>query len=201
MFISRGVLCGVPAPRPLYNLPRLLASANAPVIITEGEKKADVVPTLFPGYVGTTSMGGAHAAEKSDWVSLAGRDTVVWPDNDEPGRQYAEDVAELVMRAGARSLTIVDIPNHWPEGWDLADPLPEGIEKEMLYELLRSARFSGQPAYVSFGSYRMDQRGLFWLPDDSSKEQIWLAGSFEVLAHTRDTSGYAWGKLLRWRRP
>jgi hypothetical protein len=31
--------CGVPAPRPLYNLPQLLASPNAPVIITEGERQ------------------------------------------------------------------------------------------------------------------------------------------------------------------
>jgi putative DNA primase/helicase len=55
---------GIPAPRPLYGLPELLASPRAPVIVTEGEKKADVVPTLFPGYFGTTSMGGARAAKK-----------------------------------------------------------------------------------------------------------------------------------------
>src|SRR5205085_534852 len=79
--------CGVPAPRPLYNLPQLLASPDAPVIITEGERKADAVPGLFHGYVGTTSMGGARAAKKSDWESLAGRDLVIWPDHDEPGRQ------------------------------------------------------------------------------------------------------------------
>src|SRR5689334_24540003 len=76
--------CGLPAPRPLYNLPRLLASPDAPVIITEGEKKADLVPMLLRGYVGTTSMGGARAAKKSDWGSLAGRKVVIWPDNDEP---------------------------------------------------------------------------------------------------------------------
>src|SRR5712691_7490119 len=53
----------LPAPRPLYRLPELIANPDAPVIVTEGEKKADVVPSLFPGYLGTTSMGGAGAAK------------------------------------------------------------------------------------------------------------------------------------------
>jgi hypothetical protein len=92
--------CGVPAPRPLYNLPRLLASPDAPVIITEDEKKADLVPTLFVGYVGITSMGGARAAKKSDWGSLSSRNVVIWPDNDEAGRQHADDVAKLATKAG-----------------------------------------------------------------------------------------------------
>ena len=85
---------------------------------------------LFHGYVGTTSMGGARAAKKSDWESLAGRDPVIWPDHDEPGRQYAEDVAALAMRGGAASVRIVDIPKDWPDGWDLADPLPDGVGME-----------------------------------------------------------------------
>jgi putative DNA primase/helicase len=191
--------CGVPSPRPLYNLPRLLASADAPVIITEGEKKADVVDALFPGYIGITSMGGAHAAKKSDWVFLAGRNVVIWPDNDGPGREYAEDVAALATTAGAAFVAIVDVPKDWPEGWDLANPLPEGVGTQALYELLRSAALWATRAYVSFGSYRMDESGLFWMSDDDETEPIWLSGPFEVLAHTRDTTGHAWGKLLRWR--
>jgi putative DNA primase/helicase len=45
----------------------------------------------------------------------------------------------------------------------------------------------------------MDERGLFWASDDPKTEPIWLSEPFEVLAHTRDATGYAWGKLLRWR--
>jgi hypothetical protein len=60
--------CGLPSPRPLYSLPQLVASMDATVIVTEGEKKSDAVASLFPGYIGTTSMGGAHAAKKSDWA-------------------------------------------------------------------------------------------------------------------------------------
>ncbi len=86
----------LPAPRPLYRLPELIASPGAPVIVTEGEKKADLVPNLFPGHVGTTSMGGAGASKLSDWTPVAGRNVIIWPDHDEPGRRYAQDVAALV---------------------------------------------------------------------------------------------------------
>lgn len=64
----------------------------------------------------------------------------IWPDHDEPGRAYAEDVARLVTAAGAATVAIVTVPSEWPEGWDLADPLPEGVRLEMLAELLRSAK-------------------------------------------------------------
>jgi putative DNA primase/helicase len=197
--------CGVPAPRPLYNLPQLLASPDAPVIITEGENKADAVPRLFSGYLGTTSMGGASAAKKSDWESLAGRDPVIWPDNDEPGQQYAQDVAALAVTEGAASVAIVSVPKDWPEGWDLADPLPDGVGPETLVVLLRSAKpwmkpaREPEPAYVSFGNYHMTAAGLFVERDGSEEPSIWLSAPFEVLAHTRDAFGYAWGKLLRWR--
>jgi hypothetical protein len=129
----------LPAPRPLYRLPELLAAAEAPVIVTEGEKKADVVPVLFLGHVGTTSMGGAKAAKKSDWATLAGHPVIIWPDHDEPGRDYAKDVARLATAADAASVAIVAVPSEWPAGWDLADPLPEGAAPGMLAELLQSA--------------------------------------------------------------
>src|ERR1700730_11429411 len=196
---------GIPAPRPLYGLPELLASQGAPVIVTEGEKKADVVPTLFPGYLGTTSMGGARAAKKSDWAPLAGRNVVIWPDHDASGRSYAEDVAALVTATGAASVSIVAAPENWPERWDLADPLPDGVQIEVLDRLLASATrwtlsaTETAPAYVSFGAYSMSAKGLFFESDDPEKPSLWLSAAFEVLALTRDAQGYAWGKLLRWR--
>jgi hypothetical protein len=129
----------LPAPRPLYRLSELLAvAAAAPVIVAEGEKKADVVPKLFPSYIGTTSMGGAGAARMSDWAPLAGRNVVVWPDHDEAGKRYADDVAALATAAGAATVAIITVPSEWPEGWDLADPLPEDVTLEMLAELLHS---------------------------------------------------------------
>ena len=45
----------------------------------------------------------------------------------------------------------------------------------------------------------MGPKGCYFEPDDAEKPAIWLSAPFEVLAHTRDAHGYAWGKLLRWR--
>ena len=131
--------CGVPAPRPLYNLPALLASPNASVIVCEGEKKADAVAKLFPGVLGTTSMGGARAPKWSDWAPLAGRDIVIWPDHDKSGRQYGEEVAALTMASGATAVAIVAIPVDWPIGWDLADDIPAGGGPEVLIALWAAA--------------------------------------------------------------
>jgi putative DNA primase/helicase len=130
---------GLPVPRPLYNLPVLLASPDALVVLVEGEKKADRVAELFPGCVGTTSMGGAKSAKCSDWTPLAGHRVIIWPDNDEPGRGYAKDVARLVAAVGAASVEIVTIPTDWPVGWDISDLLPEGPSVESLAVLLQSA--------------------------------------------------------------
>jgi hypothetical protein len=129
----------IPAPRPLYRLPELLANPASPVVVTEGEKKADAAPGLFPGYLATTSMGGARSARLSDWAPIAGRKVIIWPDHDEPGRRYAHDVAALATEAGAALVAIVAVPTDWPEGWDIADPLPEGASPDMLAVLLRTA--------------------------------------------------------------
>lgn len=129
----------LPAPRPLYHLPELIADPAAPIVVTEGEKKADLVPALFAGHVGTTSMGGAGAANHSDWAPLVGHKVIIWPDHDEPGRRYAQAVAALATAAGAASVAIVTVPAEWPEGWDIADALPDGVAPDAVTGLLQSA--------------------------------------------------------------
>jgi hypothetical protein len=131
---------GIPTPRPLYRLPELLAAPDAPVIVCEGEKKADLVPTLFPGYVGTTSMHGGKSPQGSDWSPLAGRSVTNWPDHDETGLKYVNAVAELATAVGVASVAIVDIPEAFPEKWDICDPLPEGFGEDVLLQLLQAAR-------------------------------------------------------------
>jgi len=138
---------GVPAPRPLYRLSELLAAPDAPVIVCGGEKKADAVPKLFPGYLGTTSMGGNKAPHRSDWTPLARRRTVAnWPDNDGTGRLYAENSAALAITAGAVAVSIVQVPKYWPAKWDLADPLPNGVTLDDLKRLLAEAEPVSQKA-------------------------------------------------------
>ena len=122
---------GFPDPRPLYGLARLTQRPDAPVLVVEGEKVADAAGVIFPDHVCTTSPFGALSAAKADWTPLHGRTVVIWPDNDAAGLQYAADVARLVP--GAR---VVPVPASFPDKWDLADELPEGITPEALGALL-----------------------------------------------------------------
>lgn len=82
-----------PAPangKPLYHLPELLAAdPAAPVWIVEGEWCADHLHKL--GLIATTS-GSAASASGADWTPLQGRSCLLWPDNDAPGRTYADTV-------------------------------------------------------------------------------------------------------------
>ena len=122
----------IPEPRPLYNLPALRSDPDARVLVVEGEKTSDAARTLLPSYVSITSMHGAKAPHETDWSPLKGRDVVIWPDNDPIGLQYAQKVAALILKAGASSVRIVQLPEALPAKWDLADPVPHGVDVERL---------------------------------------------------------------------
>ena len=100
---------GIPRPHPLFGLDDLAARPDAHVLVVEGEKTADAARALFPEMVAITSPFGAKSASKADWSPLAGRDVVIWPDNDEAGHTYATAVAGLVHAAGATSVKIVEV--------------------------------------------------------------------------------------------
>jgi hypothetical protein len=128
---KRWVNKAAPEPRPLYMLPLLLGEPQHTVLLVEGEKSADAAAELFPAYCVTTTAGGCKAAKGTDYAPLRERDVIIWPDNDEPGRKYAETVAALCKQASAASVRIVDVPQDWPAGWDLADTVPEGAEPDL----------------------------------------------------------------------
>lgn len=121
-----------PKPRPLFGLERLAACPEAAVLVVEGEKACTAAQKLWPGMVVITSPGGAKSPKAADWGPLAGRHVIVWPDADQPGRRYAADVADLARKAGAAAVLLVPVPEAWPQGWDLADPPPEGADLDAL---------------------------------------------------------------------
>jgi len=117
-----------PSPRPLYGLDRLAERPGVPILVTEGEKVADAAEKIFPDFVAVTSPGGSKSPGKADWSHVQGRKVVIWGDADEPGREYADEVARLCSEAGAASVSLVDVPDGFPRGWDLADDPPEGTD-------------------------------------------------------------------------
>ena len=139
---------GLDDPRPLYGLDRLAARPDAPIIICEGEKATDAATMLLPDFVAVTSPSGARAADKADWTPLAGRDVTIWPDHDDQGQRYAQDVARLAKKAGAKSVYIITVPDDFCDKWDLADDLPDGITNDDLCRLLDEAK----PAHTGNGA-------------------------------------------------
>ncbi|WP_019236460.1 AAA family ATPase, partial [Wolbachia pipientis] len=115
----------LPETRPLYNIPGIMKSDK--VILVEGEKCADAL--IEQGMTATTAMLGANAPiEKTDWSPLKGKHVIIWPDNDEPGKQYAEKVVKKLTFLGVLSLTLLEIPENKPKGWDSADGIEENID-------------------------------------------------------------------------
>ncbi len=120
---------GIPAPRPLLNLPGILASPDTPVLVCEGEKAAEAAAKRFPDTVATTPMHGAQSPHMTDWSPLEGRrEMKVWPDADAAGARFADTVARLAREAGVASVRIVQVPDELPQGWDLADEVPDGLD-------------------------------------------------------------------------
>ncbi len=107
-------------PRPLYNLPEVVASTGW-VLIVEGEKTADAAKRLLPNLAVTTWSGGSKAVSLADWSPLAERKALFWPDADEPGRKCIE-----LIRKQLPNVRIVTPPAGVAEGWDLADAEAEG---------------------------------------------------------------------------
>jgi hypothetical protein len=146
---------------PLYGLTRLAAAPEGtPVILTEGEKKADKLQELagdLAVVLGTVT--GAPAKPKhpdQPWpIScpsdarlsvLKGRTVHLWADHDDPGREHMRQVGERLKVLGVKHQPIV-----WEgarqDGDDAASFVERGGNREQLLELLK-----GKP---------IDWRGIF----------------------------------------
>lgn len=115
-----------PNPRPLYGLAELAAFPDRPVLVVEGEKKITGARDHVSNHVIMTWPGGCGAAGLADFRPLKGRDVVLWPDNDEPGRKAMRTIADRVT--DARSVRGVKLPDGLPDGWDLGDAVPVDLD-------------------------------------------------------------------------
>ncbi len=117
-----------PIKAPLYRLDEVMGSSA--VLVVEGEKCVEAARGA--GLVATTSIGGTNAYARTDWSSLAGKTVTIWPDNDDPGKKYADAVARLAADAGAESVCLVSLPKDAPLKWDIADAVDQGLDIEAL---------------------------------------------------------------------
>lgn len=87
----------------LYRLPEVL---EAPILfVVEGEKDVETLRSY--GFVATTNAGGARAPWLPQYrATLAGREVIIWPDDDPPGRQRAATIARA-LRGHVADLSIL----------------------------------------------------------------------------------------------
>lgn len=119
-------------PRVLYRLPELLkANPIRTVFIVEGEK--DVDRLIEAGFIATTNPQGAGKWRDEFSLVLEGRAVAIIPDNDEPGRKHAAQVA-LSLAGKAASIKVIDLPG-LPEKGDVSDWLESGMTRADLKRL------------------------------------------------------------------
>lgn len=123
--------------RPLYNLHQLYQSPTKEVLIVEGEKAADAAKEHFPDHICITWSGGCGAVSKTDWSPLAGREVLIWPDNDKAGFKAADAITSELRKQGVKKLQVVQQQQleNFPEKWDLADELPKDVTKQKIKDI------------------------------------------------------------------
>ncbi len=115
----------MPNPRPLYNLDGII-KANR-ILFVEGEKCAQAL--IDKGIPATTCMGGANTlTNKTNFKPLEGKHIIIWPDNDDAGLTYAQNITNACKDVGAIVLGTLKPPEGKPKGWDVADAINEGFD-------------------------------------------------------------------------
>ena len=131
----RGFVWGLAEVEPvLYHLPRVRRAVEVgqEVYIAEGEKDVHILEAW--GLTATCRSGGVGRWEPRYTAELRGTSVVVLPDNDEPGRAYAEAIARDLHAAGV-IVRVVAFPGLPPKG-DVTDWKESGGTLEELEELI-----------------------------------------------------------------
>ncbi len=142
------------AKRTVYNLPQVLTADT--VLITEGEKKADVISELDirderGNSVAVTTTGGANSWKIDYTDKLIGKRVIILPDTDGPGQRYTDSISASLARMEI-PFTVVDFEGY---GIDVRDFLRERTPADLI-ELIGSDwlmnaddyRSRQQPRYV-----------------------------------------------------
>lgn len=214
----------LPDPRPLLRLDELAKRSTAPVVLCEGEKSADAAAELLPHYVATCWPNGAQSWQKADFSPLAGRNVLLWPDNDAGGLACMQAIASHLQKLGATVQTVAIEAFAPGAGDDAADALATGWAVDQLAELERSGKLFAsapaekaetapsatpakakpagskrKPAATMPGGFRVTDAGVFYSGDDGEPRAV--CSRLDILARTRDEKGHNWGLLVEFDDP
>ena len=139
-----------PENRVLYNL--LNVQFETSIVVTEGELKVEYLDRY--GITATTSAGGGLAADKTDWQPLAGKNVIIWPDCDEAGERYADDVTSILtnLKPPANVLRINPTEFGLQEAEDAVNYIDklkgQGYSETQIKESLNTVLSSAKPSVV-----------------------------------------------------
>jgi hypothetical protein len=144
-----------------YNLRAIVkADIDQPVYVVEGEKDCDAL--IARGRLATCNPGGTGMGWKDDYSELL-RDRICYviPDNDEPGREHAQRVAQS-LQGKAEIIKLVELPD-LPERGDTSDFLAGGGTVDQLDELAhKQPEWTPQEGgFVSFVSDQGEENPKF----------------------------------------
>jgi AAA domain/Toprim-like len=116
-----------------YNLPELIEAVahGRSIFIAEGEK--DVEALKHQGLDATTNAGGAGKWRPEFAEYLEGADVIILPDNDDAGREHAEQIARSLHDKAVR-VRVLKLPDLPPKG-DISDWFAAGGTVEAFHLL------------------------------------------------------------------
>tara|TARA_R110000796_G_scaffold6086_1_gene22070 strand:- start:525 stop:2063 length:1539 start_codon:yes stop_codon:yes gene_type:complete len=103
-----------------------------PILIVEGEKAATAAESIYSGRV-ACHHGGCKGWDKTDWSSIFGQEVYIYPDNDEAGRMFMQEL-RLYLREQQCSVYNCDPHKILPKTGDLHEAIELGIFKERYQE-------------------------------------------------------------------
>lgn len=206
-----------------YHLDQLSAAAGRGqpwrVYIVEGEKDADRLVKAW-GVLATTNAGGAGKWRKDYARYFVNAEVVILPDNDEAGREHAQQVSASLLPVAA-SVRVVALAG-LPEKGDISDWLDSGGTQGDLDDLIDGADPLPKPPppsaalaeeIIMQAMAEMKMRPVDWLWPDriakgklsliaghpglgKSQAALWLAATVSTGGHYPDGSRTAAGRVL-----
>ncbi len=134
--------------KPIYGVEQLGTRQNngnynkntsGTILLVEGEKTVDSAKKLLPEYTVLSWLGGVAAIDKVNWKLLQDRSVVIWPDNDDAGKKAAKNINSMLNKINGYNgrVSIVDTDKlNLPDKWDLADQLPDNLQKGKVQQII-----------------------------------------------------------------
>ncbi len=169
-----------PSQNTLFGLELLEQNPLANVILVEGEKTALAAREIFPDHVCLTWPGGSGSISKVDWAPLSGCHVVYWPDADKAGQKTITPIQHALGLITVASLRVVPTFGRMPNKWDLADPLPDGID---INELWADAKLLDTSSLKQLMDASYAELPDSWFYIAESEEFYHLPGMKETFRH------------------